>query len=219
MQKFTGGSPATIILTTLTVIFFVALFVWQIEHYLNVSQDSKLQEQIASMNLMIEADSIELSSLQKFAYLHEDNDISQPIRVPQARGNFAFEGSQTLASLFTRNQFLPSIPGKNNCFIYMYLPPQMGYATFDFYEDSEPAYVLAAWSEYQQRPVVVADRHLQTWAEDYLTKDFFYCEPKNLSLDQVAIDANGYALALPGYSFQFADSYYSRVQTPENLIR
>ena len=61
MKKLAGDSPLKLIMVTFVIVFFVALFAWQIEKYLLVSYDSKVQGQIAAMKLLIEAENRENS--------------------------------------------------------------------------------------------------------------------------------------------------------------
>lgn len=215
MQKLPANSPVKVVMTAFTIIFFVALFVWQIDRYLKVGQDSQLQSQITRMNALIETDSLTLSNEEKFAYLHQSGNIAQPLTPVGQKGRQAStKPVKTLAALLTQNQFSPSSSGSDICFLYIYLPPQMGRQAFELYNSNNPTYILAAWSDYQEKAIVASDRTLLPWLEENLTKDFFYCQPKKLRSDVLAVDKNGYKLPLPGYSFQFSELYYSQVQTP-----
>lgn len=192
------------------VIFFVALFVWQIERYLRAGQDSKLQGQITKMNLMIEADSLEALPEQKFGYLHSPQDVAKPWSTESTRVNF--KPDRTLAGLFVRNHFQPSAPDHRSCYLYLYFPPGEAQAQFDFYPDQKPAYVLAGWSRHQEVPVVASTPALNAWARSVLEAKHFECEAKTLRPNQIATLNDGTQLDLPGYDFQFADLYYSKVK-------
>jgi len=45
-QKLHGDSPLKLIMITFVIVFFVALFAWQIEKYLAASLDTKLQREV-----------------------------------------------------------------------------------------------------------------------------------------------------------------------------
>ena len=68
MNKLPGDSPLRVVMVAFTVIFFVALFVWQIDRYLAAGKDSKLQAQLSKMNLMIESDSLETTGSHQIRF-------------------------------------------------------------------------------------------------------------------------------------------------------
>ena len=209
MKKLSGDSPIRIIVVAFAVIFFVALFVWQIERYLNVSKDSKLQAQITKMNLLIEADSLEASTKSRFAYLHSNQDISEPWPVLDKKLNF--KPQDTLARLFVRNHFSASPPHHESCYVYLYFPPKRA-QKLDFYQSDKPAYLLAGWSHHQNKAIVAGTPQLTAWGVETLKEKHFACTPKALRPNLVAVMADGMEIDLPGYDFQFADLYYSKVK-------
>lgn len=209
-NKLRGDSPLKLIVITLLIIFFVALFAWQIEKYLAASYDSKLQGQISRMNLIIEADSLDGFSTHKYAYLHASNNIAAPLEIRNRKTNF--QPKVTLATLFVKNQFTPSGAPKDACFLFLYFPPGEAYEIFDFYQERNPGYVVAAWSTLKQKPIVAASPGLKNWAEANLKAGDFYCNVKKLDPSKLAVDNNGVLIDLPGANFQFSDQYYSKVK-------
>lgn len=209
-SKLRGDSPLKLIITIFIIVFFVALFAWQIEKYLVASQDSKLQNQISRMNSMIEIASLDAFSNQKYAYLHDELDLAKPITIEDKK--IKFEPASTLTTLFVKNQFLPRITRNDQCYLYIYFPPGEASDLFDFYTDRDPGYVLAAWSEFQNKPVVATSPGLTSWAEKNLTEDDFYCEAKKLKPNVAATKPDGSLLDLPGIEFQFSGGSYSQVK-------
>jgi hypothetical protein len=210
INKLRGDSPLKLIFITLLIIFFIALFAWQIEKYLAASQDSKLQGQISRIHQLIEADSLDDFSTHKYAYLHSDENISEPLEIEDKKLNF--EPQLTLSTLFVQSRLNAASPPKGQCYIYLYFPPGEAKYIFDFYEERDPAYVLAGWSKFRQQPIVGASPGLTDWAESNLKESDFACDASQLSPDSLAVDKEGVLLDLPGMNFQFSDQYYSKVK-------
>lgn len=209
-NKLRGDSPLKLIFITLLIIFLVALFAWQIEKYLGASYDSKLQSQISRMNLIIETDSLDDFDIHKYAYLHDSENIAEPLQINNRQTNF--KPITTLATLFVKNQFSPSGSPKDLCYLYLYFPPGEAQEIFDFYQERDPGYIVAAWSTLKQKPIVATSPGLKNWAETNLKENYFYCDVEKLDPGKLAIAKNGELIDLPGASFQFSDQYYSKVK-------
>lgn len=208
--KLPGDSPLKLIMITFVIIFFVALFAWQIEKYLAVSLDSKLQGQIAKMNMIIEADSLDAFDVSKYAYLHATDDSTKPLDV--SRENRNFKPNTTLNALFVKNYMAASGAANDFCYLYVYFPPGVAMEAFDFYTKRDPGYVLAAWSERENAPIAVASGPLNKWAQENLQARHFECNPSELRPNKLATDKNGEVIDLPGIHFQFSDYYFSKVK-------
>ena len=204
--KQRGDSPLKLIILSFIIIFFVALFAWQIEKYLVASHDSKLQGQISRMNLLIEADSLDAFSNQKYAYLHDDQDVAK-IYTDEAN-TLPFKPVTTLSNLFIKNRFTPTSATNDRCYLYIYFPPGEAADLFDFYKARDPGYVLAGWSEFQNAPVISASPGLSTWATENLKENDFYCEEATVAN---ATTLNSPDLERPGFKFYFSGLNYSPV--------
>lgn len=208
--KLPGDSPLKLIMVTFIIVFFVALFAWQIEKYLAVSVDSVLQGEITKMNTIIEADSLDDFEVSKYAYLHEDNDLSKALKV---NSNLVkFKPKTTLNNLLAKSYIIPSGPPKDFCYLYIYFPPGAAQKAFDFYDKRTPGYVLAAWSELKQSPIVVASANLNQWAKTTLKVRDFQCHPDALEPNILPTDNTGKLIELPGIYFQFKGYYYTKVK-------
>lgn len=209
-SKFPGDSPLKLIMITFVIVFFVALFAWQIEKYLAVSVDSLLQGEITKMNTIIEADSLDDFEVSKYAYLHANNDLSRPLEVDSRSVNF--KPRTTLNNLLAKSYIIPSGPRQDFCYLYLYFPPGAAQKAFDFYDERSPGYVLAAWSELKQSPIVVASAHLNQWAKTTLKARDFQCHPDALEPNILPTDNTGKLIELPGIYFQFKGYYYTKVK-------
>lgn len=210
IPKLPGDSPLKLIMITFMIVFFIALFAWQIEKYLAVSFDSKLQGQITKINMIIEADSLDDFEVNKYAYLHANNDPSSALEVHSRFVNF--KPRTTLNNLLAKSYIIPSGTPKDYCYLYIYFPPGVAQKTFDFYEKRSPGYVLAAWSELKQAPIAVASTYLNQWAQNNLKEEDFQCRPEALESNVLPTDNTGKLIDLPGIYFQFKDYYYTKVK-------
>jgi len=208
--KLPGDSPLKLIMVTFVIVFFIALFAWQIEKYLAVSFDSRLQGQITKMNMIIEADSLDDFEVSKYAYLHTNNDLSVPLKVDSKSANY--KPRTTLNNLLAKSYVIPSGPPKDFCYLYLYFPPGVAQKTFDFYDKRSAGYVLAAWSELKQAPIAVASPRLNQWAQTNLKARHFQCNPDTLEPNILPTDKAGKLIELPGIYFQFKDYYYTKVK-------
>ncbi|NCP67423.1 hypothetical protein GW756_01965 [bacterium] len=195
---------------TLLIIFFIGIFAWQIEKYLLVSQDTKLQAEISKLNLIIEAENMAAFNIHKYAYLHQEDNIAEPLSTKNLKTNF--EPVSTLVNLFIKNGIYPKGATKESCYLYIYFPPGEASEIFDFYEDRDPGYIAAGWSRFEAKPIVSASTGLTAWAESNLKESDFYCDSKSLSPDKLAVDGNGSILDLPGINFQFSGLNFSKVK-------
>ncbi len=209
-NKVRGDSPLKLIIITMLIIFFLALFSWQIEKYLGASKYSTLQSEISSMNLMIEADNLDAFNIYKYAYLHDTNDIIKPLDIKNQKVDFS--PIKTLANLFIQNHFTPNGTAKDACYVYIYFPPGEAKTLFDFHEDPAPGFVLAAWSDFKEKPIVAASPGLKVWAEQHLTAGDFYCKSTELAPNKLAVKDDGLLLDLPGIEFQFSGLFYSKAK-------
>ena len=162
------------------------------------------------MNELIEIDNLDGFRIQKYAYLHSEED--EDVIFNTERKNVTFEPETTLSMFLARNYFTPEGAPDEICFLYIYFPPGAAANSFDFYDNQEPGYVIAAWSEYRSQAIVGTSLGLNQWAKERLTARDFSCTPNDLSPKKLATDGNGDLIDLPGINFQFSRYGYSKVK-------
>ncbi len=126
--KLPGDSPLKLIMVTFVIVFFIALFAWQIEKYLAVSFDSKLQGQITKMNMIIEADSLDDFEVSKYAYLHANGDLSEALQVDSKSLNF--KPTTTLNNLLAKSYVIPSGASERFLLSLLVFPSRCGTEEF-----------------------------------------------------------------------------------------
>lgn len=208
--KVPGDSPLKLIMVTFVIVFFVALFAWQIEKYLGATFDSKLQGELTKMGMMVEADSLAGFDAYKYAYLHDPIDRAKPLDVRNEKVNF--NPPKTLSTLFVENYFTPSATRDEACYWYLYFPPGVAKEVIEPYTRRDPGFVIAAWSEFKEQTVVATSPGLSDWAQSYFEKSDFECDPKSLDPNVLARSKSGQVYKLPGINFQFNQSFFSKVK-------
>ncbi len=207
MKKKSGDSPLKVIMVALLVIFFIGVFVFQINKYLLVSHDTKVQGQLNKMALMIETDSMDQDSRSKYAYIHSPNDYAVPLK--DERKKYPFKATKTLAQLFIERKFSVAKPSKDTCYIFSYWPQKLMRIHADFRDKKNPGYLIAAWNKRKKEAVIVGTPDLQNWGEKHLKAEHFQCNPVEINPAEKAVSKNSESINIPGYDFQFSTLNFS----------